>query len=230
MNNDLFGIADSATAGRSGRHRARSASTAIQELQLVVSPVRRASGQLLRRRRQRHHQERQPTTFRVQLFYFFAQSRTGLATACDDRPIATFSDKQFGGHCRRPDGAEPGILLRQPYEWRRRETPSGWSVDGIIRADRSAVRRRFSAWLDIAAIALRLQSRRPTTEFIRQNPNDKVFVRGDFNLEFRHPVDGQAQLRRCAQRRRARSPTRDYFLPGPVLRVQQHRPTPRSVS
>ena len=65
-------------------------------------------------------------------------------------------------------------------EWQRRETPSGWSVDGSSG-------QTFGRQAEIERVLSIAQTRYgydpgPITEFIRLNPNTKVFARADFNL------------------------------------------------
>ena len=180
VNNDLFGIADSALPGGQASTEPISLA-AIQELQLVVSPydVRQGnfSGGGINAITKSGTND-----IRGELFYVF-RNQDWVGNGVDDRPIATFSDKQFGGTVGGPMARNRAFFFGS-LEWQRRETPSGWSVDGSSG-------QTYGRQVEIQRVVDIAQSRYgynpgPTTEFIRQNPNDKVFVRGDFNLSSRH--------------------------------------------
>ncbi len=180
VNNDLFGIADSALPGGQANTEPISLA-AIQELQLVVSPydVRQGnfSGGGINAITKSGTNDIQG-----ELFYVF-RNQDWVGNGVDDRPIATFSDKQFGGTIGGPLARNRAFFFGS-VEWQRRETPSGWSVDGSSG-------QTYGRQAEIERVADIAQSRYgynpgPITEFIRQNPNDKVFARGDFNLSSRH--------------------------------------------
>jgi hypothetical protein len=182
VNNDLFGIADSALPGGLANTEPISLA-AIQELQLVVSPydVRQGnfSGGGINA-----ITKSGTNTLRGEAFYVF-RNQDWVGNGVDDRPIATFSDKQFGGSVGGPMARNRAFFFGS-LEWQRRETPSGWSVDGSSG-------QTFGRQADIQRVLDIAQSRYgynpgPITEFIRQNPNDKVFVRADFNLTSRHQL------------------------------------------
>ena len=182
VNNDLFGIADSALPGGQANTEPISLA-AIQELQLVVSPydVRQGnfSGGGINA-----ITKSGTNNIRGEAFYVF-RNQDWVGNGVDDRPIATFSDKQFGGSVGGPMARNRAFFFGS-LEWQRRETPSGWSVDGSSGQayGREAEIQRV---LDIAQSTYGYNPG-PMTEFIRQNPNDKVFVRADFNLTSRHQL------------------------------------------
>ena len=176
VNNDLFGIADSALPGGLANTEPISLA-AIQELQLVVSPydVRQGnfSGGGINA-----ITKSGTNALRGEVLYVF-RNQDWVGDGVDSRPIATFSDKQFGGSLGGPIARNRAFFFGN-VEWQRRETPSGWSVDGSSG-------QAFGRQADIQRVLNIAQSRYgynpgTITEFIRQNPNDKVFVRADFNL------------------------------------------------
>jgi hypothetical protein len=182
VNNDLFGLADSALPGGLANTEPISLA-AIQELQLVVSPydVRQGnfSGGGINA-----ITKSGTNAIRGEVLYVF-RNQGWVGNGVDDRPIATFSDKQFGGSLGGPMARNRAFFFGN-VEWQRRETPSGWSVDGSSG-------QAFGRQADIERVLNIAQSRYgynpgPITEFIRANPNDKVFVRGDFNLSSNHQL------------------------------------------
>jgi len=176
VNNDLFGIADSALPGGLANTEPISLA-AIQELQLVVSPYDVRQGNFSGGGINAITKSGTNAISGEVLYVFRNQGWVG--DGVDSRPIATFSDSQlavsFGGPMVRNRAFFFGNVERQ-----RRETPSGWSVDGSSG-------QTFGRQVDIQRVLTVAQSRYgynpgPITEFIRQNPNDKIFVRTDFNL------------------------------------------------
>ena len=184
VNNDLFGLADSGTPG--GQTESQPISIdAVQELQLVVAPydVRQGgfSGGGV------NAITRSGTNSFHGTAYYFSRSEGLVGDGPDDRPIATFSDKQYGASLGGPLVQDKAFFFAN-VEFGRKERPSGWSVDG-------ASGQRFGGDAGVEAEAARflgiLQSKYGydpggTSEFIRDTPNDKVFGRLDFNLTDRH--------------------------------------------
>jgi hypothetical protein len=167
VNNDLFSIAASAgTPGGSAETQPISLD-AIQELQLVVAPydVRQGSfsgGGI-------NAVTRSGTNnLRGSAFYLF-RDQSLVGDGIDDRPIATFSDKQFGGTLGGPIVRNRAFFLGN-VEW-------GPGASGVSFG-RQAEAARF---LDILQ---RRYNYNPgdLDEYIRATQNDKVFVRTDFNL------------------------------------------------
>jgi hypothetical protein len=182
VNNDLFGLADSALPGGVANTEPISLS-AIQELQLVVSPydVRQGnfSGGGINA-----ITKSGTNAVRGEVLYVF-RNQDWVGNGVDDRPIATFSDKQFGGSLGGPLMRNRAFFFGN-VEWQRRETPTGWSVDGSSG-------QTFGRQAEIQRVLSIALSRYgynpgPITEFIRQNPNDKIFVRADFNLTSRQQL------------------------------------------
>ncbi len=177
VNNDLFSIAASAgTPGGSAETQPISLD-AIQELQLVVAPydVRQGSfsgGGINAITRSGTN------TIHGSTFYVF-RDQSLVGDGIDNRPIATFNDKQFGGTLGGPIVKSKAFYLGN-LEWGRKETPSGFSISGTsgVGFGRQAEAQRF---LDIMQ---RRYGYNPGTlnEFIRGTDNDKIFARVDFNL------------------------------------------------
>ena len=182
VNNDVFSIASSAgTPGGSAETQPISLDV-IQELQLVVSPydVRQgmfSGGGVNAITRSGTNQ------FRGTGFYV-ARDQDLVGDGIDDKPLGTFSDKQFGVTLGGPILQNTAFFLGN-VEWGRKSTPSGFSVSGA-----SGVGFGFQAEAQqIRDIAMNQYGFDPggLDEFIRDTNNNKVFVRTDFNL-------GQSQL------------------------------------
>jgi hypothetical protein len=182
INNDVFSIASSAgTPGGSVETQPISFDV-IQELQLVVSPydVRQgmfSGGGINAITRSGTNQ------IRGSAFYVF-RDQSLVGDGIDNRPIATFDDKQFGGTIGGPILRDTAFFLGN-VEWGRKSQPSGFSVTG-----NSGVAFGFLPEAQrIRDIAINQYGFDPGgfDETIRKTDNDKVFVRTDFNL-------GQNQL------------------------------------
>src|SRR5687768_14441828 len=182
INNDVFSIASSAgTPGGSVETQPISFDV-IQELQLLVSPydVRQGNfsgGGINAITRSGTNQ------IRGSAFYVF-RDESLVGDGIDDRPIATFNDKQFGGTLGGPILRNTAFFLGN-VEWGRKSQPSGFSVDGS-----SGVAFGFLPEAQrIREIAMSRYGFDPGAfdETIRKTDNDKIFVRTDFNL-------GQSQL------------------------------------
>jgi hypothetical protein len=185
VNNDLFGLADTATPGGQASTEPISLD-AIQELQLVVSPydVRQGnfSGGGINAITRSGANDFKGTG------YWFFRNQDWVGNGVDDRPIATFSDNQFGGSLGGPLSRNKAFFFTN-LEWGRRETPSGFSVDGSSG-------QTFGREAEIQRVLNILQSRYGydpggIAEYIRDTQNNKLFVRGDVNLggsqlTFRH--------------------------------------------
>ena len=176
VNNDVFGLAESGTPGGPAGTQPVSID-AIQELQLVVSPVdvRQAgfSGGGMNAITKSGTNALKGSAF----YYFRDQGLVG--NGVDDRPIATFNDKQFGGTLGGPIRRNKAFFFTA-LDWGRRDTPSGYSISGNsgVSFGRQAEAQRF---LNI------LQSRYNYNpggldEFIRGTNSDKILVKGDVNI------------------------------------------------
>jgi hypothetical protein len=176
VNNDLFGIADSALPGGQANTEPISLE-AIQELQLVVSPydVRQGnfSGGGINAITKTGTNALHGT-----VFYMF-RNQDWVGEGVGRRPIATFSDKQFGGNAGGPIVQNRAFFFGN-VDWQRRQTPTGWSIDGSSGQafGREAEVQRA---LDVARTRYGYDPG-DTGEFIRQNPNDKIFARVDVNV------------------------------------------------
>jgi hypothetical protein len=177
VNNDVFSIASSAGTPGGSTETQPISFDVIQELQLVVSPydVRQGmfSGGGI------NAITRSGTNdLRGSLFYVF-RDQSLVGDGIDDRPIATFNDKQFGGTLGGPLVRNRAFWLGN-VEWGRKNTPSGFSIDGssgqafgrVAEAQRILDIARTQYGYDPGGLG----------EFIRGTNNNKVFARTDFNL------------------------------------------------
>lgn len=176
VNNDVFGLAESGTPGGPAGTQPVSID-AIQELQLVVSPVdvRQAgfSGGGVNA-----ITKSGTNALKGSAFYFF-RDQDLVGNGVDDRPIATFSDKQFGGTLGGPLKQNTAFFFTA-LDWGRRDTPSGYSISGTsgVSFGRQAEAQRF---LDILQ---RRYGYNPgdLNEFIRKTDSDKFLFKTDFNI------------------------------------------------
>lgn len=176
VNNDIFGLADSATPGGQASTEPVSLD-AIQELQLVVSPydVRQGSfsgGGINAITRSGSN------AFHGTGYYFF-RDEGFVGNGIDDRPIATFDDKQGGGSLGGPIKANRAFFFGN-FDFGRKNTPSGVSVDGSSG-------QAFGREAEVQQVINILQTRYgydpgDFSEEIRATTNNKFFVRGDVNL------------------------------------------------
>jgi hypothetical protein len=176
-NNDVFSIQSSAgTPGGSVETQPISLDV-VQELQLVVSPydVRQGmfSGGGINAITRSGTNEIHGSTF-----YVFRDERL-VGNGIDDRPIATFSDKQFGGTVGGPVVRNRAFFLGN-VEWGKKHTPSGYSIDGASGV--AFGHQAEAARIRDIAIARYGYDPGGFEEFIRETNNNKVFVRTDFNL------------------------------------------------
>jgi hypothetical protein len=177
VNNDVFSIASGAgTPGGSAETQPISFDV-IQELQLVVSPYDVRQGQfsgggINAITRSGTNQVRGST------FYVF-RDESMVGTGVDNKAIATFSDKQFGGTFGGPIVQNKAFFLGNA-EWGRKDTPSGFSVSGTSGASFG----HLAEAQRIRDIAMQQYGFDPGgfDESIRKTDNNKVFVRTDFNL------------------------------------------------
>ena len=176
VNNDLFGLADTATPGGQAGTQPVSLD-AIQELQIVVSPydVRQGgfSGGGI------NAITRSGTNRLRGTAYYFFRDQDLVGDGASDRPIATFSDKQFGGSAGGPIVKNRAFFFSN-FDFGRKETPSGFSVDG---SSGQAFGRQDEIQRALAVLQTRYNyNPGGIGEFIRETNNNKVFVRGDVNL------------------------------------------------
>jgi carboxypeptidase family protein len=181
VNNDLFGLADSGTPG--GQTEAQPVSLdAIQELQLVVAPydVRQGgfSGGGV------NAVTRSGTNAYHGTGYYFFRSEGLVGDGPNERPIATFNDKQFGASLGGPIVKDKAFFFTN-VDFGRKERPSGWSIDG---SSGQAFGRQAEAaqFLDILSRRYGYDPGGSGEEFIRDTPNDKFLVKLDFNLSQQH--------------------------------------------
>jgi hypothetical protein len=180
VNNDLFGLADSGTPG--GQTESQPVSIdAVQELQLVVSPydVRQGgfSGGGVNAITRSGTNEYHGTA------YFFRRSEGLVGDGPDERPIAEFSDKQFGASVGGPIARNKAFFFVN-VEFGRRKRPSGWSIDG---SSGQAFGREAEAARFLSILGNKYgYDPGGSSEFIRDTPSDKVLAKLDFNLSDQH--------------------------------------------
>lgn len=176
VNNDLFGLAASGTPG--GQTGTQPVSLdAIQELQLVVSPydVRQggfAGGSV-------NAITKSGANRLSGTAYWFGRNQNLVGKGSLDRKVGDFKDQQGGFSVGGPIVRNRAFFFGN-FELGRRDTPSGFSIDGTSGQDwghQADVQR-------IIDIARNVYGYDPGDlgEFGRRNNNDKVFVRTDFNL------------------------------------------------
>ncbi|MGE0862770.1 MAG: carboxypeptidase regulatory-like domain-containing protein [Vicinamibacterales bacterium] len=176
VNNDVFGLADSGTPGGPAGTQPVSID-AIQELQLVVSPVdvRQAgfSGGGVNA-----ITKSGSNAFKGSAFYYF-RDQSLVGDGVDKRPIATFNDKQFGATLGGPLMKNKAFFFAA-VDLGRRDTPSGYSISGSsgVSFGRQAEAQRF------LEILQRRYGYNPggLDEFIRKTNSDKILVKTDFNI------------------------------------------------
>jgi Carboxypeptidase regulatory-like domain len=176
VNNDVFGLAESGTPGGPAGTQPVSID-AIQELQLVVSPVdvRQAgfSGGGV------NAITKSGTNAIKGSAFYFTRDEDLVGKGVDDRPIATFSDQQFGGTLGGPIRKNHAFFFTA-LDWGRRDTPSGYSIDGNsgVSFGRQAEAQRFQNILQTR------YGYNPggLNEYIRKTDSDKFLFKGDFNI------------------------------------------------
>ena len=189
VNNDLFGLADTATPGGQASTEPVSLDV-IEELQLVVSPydVRQGnfSGGGI------NAITRGGTNTMRGTAYFYSRDQGLVGKGIADRPIATFSDKQAGVSIGGPIRRNREFFFSN-FEIGRRDTPAGISIAGSGQ--------QFGRSAEVQQVVEIAQRRYgyalgSTDEFIKVTNNNKFFLRGDANrgkhqLTLRHNfIDG----------------------------------------
>ncbi len=180
VNNDLFAISDASAPGNASEGQPISID-AIEELQLLVAPydVRQGgfTGGGVNAITRSGSNKLKGTA------YYFFRNDSFTGDGPDDRPIATFSDKQMGASLGGPIKQDKAFFFVN-VELGRKETPSGFSADGASGQafGRDAEVQRF------VSILKNKYGYDPggLNEFIRNTRNDKIFGRLDFNLSSNH--------------------------------------------
>lgn len=176
-NNDVFSIQASAGTPGGQVETQPISLDVVEELQLVVSPydVRQGmfSGGGINAITRSGTNDIRGTAFYV----FRDQSLVG--DGIDERPIATFNDKQFGVTIGGPMVRNRAFVLGN-VEWGLKNTPSGYSVSGASGIDFG----QLAEAQRIRDIAISRYGYDPGDfdEFIRETNNNKIFVRSDFNI------------------------------------------------
>ena len=212
VNNDVFGLAASGTPG--GQTETQPISLdAIQELQLVVSPydVRQGgfSGGGI------NAITRSGTNDFHGTGYFFGRNQDWVGKSPTGTKVGTFKDQQFGASIGGPLVQKRAFFFSN-VEWGRRDNPSGVSVSGSGQ--------QFGRDAEIARFLSILSTRygyNPggTEEFIRTVDNDKVFVRGDFNLRAQHQLTARHNFLN-ALNDIGRPDLDTYFMPDNFYRIK----------
>ncbi len=182
VNNDLFGISESASPGGTAGTQPISLD-AIQELQLVVSPydVRQGgfSGGGI------NAVTKSGTNDIHGGGYYYTRNESLVGKGPDDREIAQFKDTQFGASVGGPIRRNRAFAFGN-IDFGRRDTPTGFSADGS-----SGQNFRFSP--EAARVRDILRNKYgydpgDLSEFSRGTNNNKVFVRSDINISPRHQL------------------------------------------
>lgn len=180
VNNDLFAISDSSAPGNAADGQPISLD-AVQELQLLVSPYDVRQGGFTGGGV--NAVTRSGTNRFFGTAYYFARNESLTGDGPDDRPLATFDDKQFGASLGGPLKKGRAFFFAN-VDFARRQTPSGFSADGASGQPwgREAEVQRF------VSILKNKYSYDPggLEEFVRNTDSDKVFTRLDFNLTPQH--------------------------------------------
>lgn len=181
VNNDVFGIAASGTPG--GQTETEQVSLdAIQELQLVVSPydVRQgmfAGGSINAITRSGANQIRGTG-------YYFGRNQNLVGESPEGTPIADFSSHEFGASAGGPLLPNRAFYFAN-VDFGRKQTPSGISINST--GQRFGLEDEAARFLSILRTRYNYNPG-DITEFIRRTDNDKLFVRGDFNVARQHQL------------------------------------------
>lgn len=184
VNNDLFGLAASGGTPGGATDTAPISLDAIQELQLVVSPydVRQGlfSGGGINAVTKSGTNQLNGTAF------YFGRNQNWVGKGVTGQKVGKFSDKQGGFAAGGPIKHNRAFFFGTA-DWGRKTTPSGFSING------SGVRFGNEAAVDEFLRILRERYNYdlgPTAkdEFSRTTNSDKIFVRGDFNLNARNQL------------------------------------------
>ena len=185
VNNDLFGLSGSGTPGGQTEQQPISLD-AIRELQLVVSPydVRQggfAGGGL--------NAVTVSGTNRLRgTVYYFGRDDGLVGKGPSGRKIGTFNEKQFGASAGGPIVQDKAFFFGN-FEIGRRDRPSGVSVnssgqqfghDADVQRFLDILKGRYSYDPTLGGD--------PFGEFTRTTNNDKIFARGDFNIQSNHQL------------------------------------------
>lgn len=196
VNNDLFGLAAQGTPGGQTETNAISLD-AVKEINLLVSPydVRQggftggAINMVTRSGANDFHGSA-----------FFFRRGDSMVGTIDDTEVGIFSDNNFGGRVGGPIVRDK-VFFFGSYEGVRRQTPSGWSIDGSSGQE-------FGAADEAARFRSILQNTYGYDpggfeQVSRKTNNNLIFARVDANLNANHQltlrhnfVDGTNQILR----------------------------------
>ena len=177
VNNDVFSIASGAGTPGGQTETQPISFDVIQELQLVVSPYDVRQG-MFSGGGVNAITRSGTNAFHGSGFYVF-RNQSLVGDGIDNRPIATFNDKQFGGTIGGPIARNKAFFLGN-VEWGRKSTPVGYSISGTsgVSYGHEAEAERFRNIL----VSRYGYDPGGFDEFIRDTNNNKFFVRTDFNL------------------------------------------------
>ena len=178
VNNDVFSIASGAGTPGGQTETQPISFDVIQELQLVVSPYDVRQG-MFSGGGVNAITRSGTNAFHGSGFYVF-RNQSLVGDGIDNRPIATFNDKQFGGTIGGPIVRNKAFFLGN-VEWGRKSTPVGYSISGTsgVSYGHEAEAERFRNIL----VSRYGYDPGGFDEFIRDTNNNKFFVRTDFNLQ-----------------------------------------------
>jgi hypothetical protein len=185
-NNDLFGLAS--TSGNPGGNTETQPISldAIQEVQLVVAPYDVRQGgfsggginAITRNGTNQYHGTA----------YYQFRNQGFVGNGPDERPLASFDEKQFGASLGGPIARDKAFFFVNA-DFTRKNTPVGWSANGSSGQTFVVPSADLQRFLDILRTNYGYDpgvGGDPLSEFIRNTRSNKLFARVDFNLSDRH--------------------------------------------
>ncbi len=185
-NNDLFGLAGTSGNPAGFTETQPISIDAIQEIQLVVAPydVRQGgfSGGGINAITRTGTNEYHGTA------YYEFRNDGLVGNGPKDRPISTFSEKQFGASLGGPIVRDK-VFFFVNADLTRKEQPSGWSADGSSGQTFTVPAADLARFLNILQTKYNYDpsvGRNALGEFTRNIRSSKIFARLDFNLSDKH--------------------------------------------
>ncbi len=183
-NNDLFALAGNSGNPGGGTATQPISFDAIQEIQLVVAPydIRQggfSGGGVNAITRSGAN------NFSGTVYYEF-RNQSFVGDGPNQRPLSTFSEKQFGASLGGPIVPNKAFFFVNA-DLTRNHTPVGWSADGSSGQTFSAPKADLDRFLSILKNQYGYDpGSNPLGEFVRNTPSNKIFARLDFNLSDNH--------------------------------------------